>query len=242
MEREFEVMERGYNSWSAIFRRLVTLGEYCSIMIRRMNGRALPGGRVIPRFLDKQQSEEKTRKLEPHRSAKTKGKELCYHYNEPWELDHRCRGKGKVHYVEVHYDSDDEEDACDEDDRWPTGDPPSVELSSEVSAHVGKVEELHIERTTPQFDHLVEDEEYMHEEAALNTSFEQSHEPSDTHASHGQSDDQGACEGSDVLAPRHAGIWMLGDLPLGVDMTSRKSCMGDDEPSMELSVTHSSSS
>jgi hypothetical protein len=27
----------------------------------------------------------------------------------PWELDHRCRGKGKVHIVEVHYDSEDEE-------------------------------------------------------------------------------------------------------------------------------------
>jgi hypothetical protein len=39
-----------------------------------------------------------------------------------------------------------------------------------------------------------------------------------------------------VLAPRHDEIQMLGDLPLGVDMTSRKSCMGDDEPPMELSV------
>jgi hypothetical protein len=31
MEREFEAMEREYNSLSAGFRRLVTLGEYCSI-------------------------------------------------------------------------------------------------------------------------------------------------------------------------------------------------------------------
>jgi hypothetical protein len=45
-----------------------------------------------------------------------------------------------------------------------------------------------------------------------------------------------------VLAPRHDEIKMLGDLPLGVDMTSRKSCMGDDEPPMEWSVTHSSPS
>jgi hypothetical protein len=26
----------------------------------------------------------------------------------PWELDHRCRGRGKKHIIEVHYDSDDE--------------------------------------------------------------------------------------------------------------------------------------
>jgi hypothetical protein len=27
----------------------------------------------------------------------------------PWELDHRCRGKGKRHIIEVHYDNEDEE-------------------------------------------------------------------------------------------------------------------------------------
>ena len=26
----------------------------------------------------------------------------------PWEPDHRCRGKGQKHIIEVHYDSDDE--------------------------------------------------------------------------------------------------------------------------------------
>jgi hypothetical protein len=87
---------------------------------------------------------------------------------------------------------------------------------------------------------LVENDEYVHEEVALDASLEKSHEASETHASHGQSDDSGACEGFDMLAPRHDGIQMLGDLPLGVDMTNRKSCMGDDEPPMELSVTHSS--
>jgi hypothetical protein len=30
----------------------------------------------------------------------------------PWEPDHRCRGKGKKHIIEVHYDSDDE--ACED--------------------------------------------------------------------------------------------------------------------------------
>jgi hypothetical protein len=27
----------------------------------------------------------------------------------PWELDHRFRGKGKRHIIDVHYDSEDEE-------------------------------------------------------------------------------------------------------------------------------------
>jgi hypothetical protein len=81
-----------------------------------------------------------------------------------------------------------------------------------------------------------------HEEAGLDASFEQSREANDTNASHGQRDDQGVGEGSDVLALRHDGIRMLDDLSLGVDMTSRKSCVGDDEASVELSATHSSSS
>jgi hypothetical protein len=34
--------------------------------------------------------------------------QLCYSCKVPWEPDHRCRGKGKKHIIEVHYDSDDE--------------------------------------------------------------------------------------------------------------------------------------
>jgi hypothetical protein len=175
--------------------------------------------------------EESVHKGQPVKTLKSK--ELCYSCKEPWELDHRCRGKGKVYYIEVHYDSDD-----DEDDRLAARDTPSVELSSEVSTHVGQVEELDMERTIPQFDHLVGHEEYVHKEAALDASLEQSHEANDTHTSNGQSDDHGL----DVLAPRQDEIQMLGDLPLGVDLTSKKSCVGDDEPPMELSVTHSSPS
>jgi hypothetical protein len=26
----------------------------------------------------------------------------------PWEPDHRCRGRGKKHIIEVHYENDDE--------------------------------------------------------------------------------------------------------------------------------------
>jgi hypothetical protein len=34
----------------------------------------------------------------------------------PWEPDHRCRGKGKKHIIEVHYDSDDEDLEQSDDD------------------------------------------------------------------------------------------------------------------------------
>jgi hypothetical protein len=34
--------------------------------------------------------------------------QLCYSCKVPWEPDHRCRGKGKKHIIEVHYESDDE--------------------------------------------------------------------------------------------------------------------------------------
>jgi hypothetical protein len=39
-----------------------------------------------------------------------------------------------------------------------------------------------------------------------------------------------------LATPRHEGDWRLGDPPLDVDM---RSCVGDNDPSMELSMTHS---
>jgi hypothetical protein len=42
--------------------------------------------------------------------------QLCYSCKVPWEPDHRCRGKGKKHIIEVHYDSDDEDLEQSDDD------------------------------------------------------------------------------------------------------------------------------
>jgi hypothetical protein len=42
--------------------------------------------------------------------------QLCYSCKVPWEPDHRCRGKGKKHIIEVHYDSDDEDSKQSDDD------------------------------------------------------------------------------------------------------------------------------
>jgi hypothetical protein len=46
---------------------------------------------------------EEQREPTPSRST-----QLCYSCKVPWELDHRCRGKGKKNIIEVRYDNDDE--------------------------------------------------------------------------------------------------------------------------------------
>jgi hypothetical protein len=51
--------------------------------------------------------EEAQRNPTPIRSM-----QLCYSCKVPWEPDHRCRGKGKKHIVEVREDNDDE--ACED--------------------------------------------------------------------------------------------------------------------------------
>jgi hypothetical protein len=42
-------------------------------------------------------------------STTIRSRELFYSCNEPWEPDYKCRVKGRVHYIEVHYDSDEED-------------------------------------------------------------------------------------------------------------------------------------
>jgi hypothetical protein len=37
-----------------------------------------------------------------------RSRQRCYSCKVPWEADHRCRGRGKQHIIEVLYDSDDE--------------------------------------------------------------------------------------------------------------------------------------
>jgi hypothetical protein len=37
-----------------------------------------------------------------------RSKQHCYSFKVPWEPDYRCRGRGKKHIIEVHYDNEDE--------------------------------------------------------------------------------------------------------------------------------------
>jgi len=53
-------------------------------------------------------------KLDEATRRDLRSKQLCYTCRDPWQPGHRCLGKGKIHYVEVVYDS--EEEADDEDD------------------------------------------------------------------------------------------------------------------------------
>jgi hypothetical protein len=41
-------------------------------------------------------------------------KNICFNYKEPWAPGHICMGKGKVHYIEVHSNSDEEENVAPE--------------------------------------------------------------------------------------------------------------------------------
>ena len=67
----------------------------------------------IARCLKKREEIRETLWGNPKPSRST---QLCYSFKVPWEPDHRCRGKGKKHIIEVHYDSDDEDSEQSDDD------------------------------------------------------------------------------------------------------------------------------
>jgi hypothetical protein len=41
---------------------------------------------------------------------KLRRKQLCYTCKEPWDPSHKCMGRGKVHYIEVTSDNEEDED------------------------------------------------------------------------------------------------------------------------------------
>jgi hypothetical protein len=53
-------------------------------------------------------------KLDEATRRDLRSKQLCYTCRDPWQPGHKCLGKGKIHYVEVV--DDNEEEADDEDD------------------------------------------------------------------------------------------------------------------------------
>jgi hypothetical protein len=115
--REIVYCEREYYALSERFRAQVTFQQFVSIKNprwskdevthwvniaeeNRKQSQSSQGGRYITT------SRWKEAQIDP---TPIRSRELCYSCKEPWEPDHRCRGKGKVHIVEVHYDSEDEE-------------------------------------------------------------------------------------------------------------------------------------
>jgi hypothetical protein len=49
-------------------------------------------------------------KLDEATKNEIRRENLCFHYKYPWVLEHMCQGKGQAHYIEVHLDSDEEEE------------------------------------------------------------------------------------------------------------------------------------
>jgi hypothetical protein len=49
-------------------------------------------------------------KLDEATRRELRRKQLCYTCKEPWEPRHRCMWKGKIHYIEVISDREDEDD------------------------------------------------------------------------------------------------------------------------------------
>jgi hypothetical protein len=118
-----------------------------------------------------------------------------------WKTNHRRRGKGKVHIVEVHYDSEDEE------------------------MHVNATIDAYLEKSNKPSDSCAyEGQLYGQNDSAYPSSSPSGNVEDSTRQHSGDT-----CEESYVLALRHDEIRRMEDLPVGVDMASRKLCMENDE-------------
>jgi hypothetical protein len=51
-------------------------------------------------------------RLDEETQNELRKKNLCFSYKEHWAPGHRCMGKGNVHYIEVHSDSDEEKEVA----------------------------------------------------------------------------------------------------------------------------------
>ncbi len=56
-------------------------------------------------------------------------KKICYNFKGPWELGHRCLGKGKINYIEVVSDDEDEHEDIPTEDSQPDEDTKMVSLN-----------------------------------------------------------------------------------------------------------------
>jgi hypothetical protein len=202
--------EREYQTLNEILKKLITFQQFVSIKNPSWSKDEVTHWVGVAEENRARASRWREAQINP---TPIRSRELCYSCKEPWEPNHRCRGKGKVHIVEVHYDSEDEE---------------------------------------------------LREDATIDTYLEQSNEASDSCAFEGQLDGQDdntcslsfpsgsvedstlqhsgdTCEDSHVLTQRYDETRRSNDLPLGVGMDFRESCVEEDELSM-MTVTRLSSS
>jgi hypothetical protein len=64
---------------------------------------------VIQRGKETRQVDKGKGKLNDATKRELRRKQLCFTCKESWQPDHRCMGKGKIHYIEVVSNSEDEE-------------------------------------------------------------------------------------------------------------------------------------
>jgi hypothetical protein len=132
--------------------------------------------------------------------------QLCYSCKVPWEPDHRCRGKGKKHIIEVHYDSDDEDSEQSDDDSDSCTEASDSDSTSEDSDDDSCTEASDACTLEEDDDPCVVDRQLDGQDDGTSISVDMSHTIDDLMPQ--QSDD--TSEESHVLAPRDD------ELPMGV--------------------------
>jgi hypothetical protein len=70
----------------------------------------VPRPPLAPRGRDQRFIDKGKGKLDEATKRKLRRKQLCYTCKESWEPRHSCMGKGKIHYIEVPSDSEEEDD------------------------------------------------------------------------------------------------------------------------------------
>jgi hypothetical protein len=143
---------------------------------------------------------EKQRNPTPSRST-----QLCYSCKVPWEPDHRCRGKGKKHIIEVHYDSDDEDSEQSDDDSDSCTEASDSDFTSEDSGDDSCTEASDACTLEEDDDPCVVDRQLDGQDDSTSVSADISHTIDDLTPQ--QYDD--TSEDSHVLAPRDE------ELPMG---------------------------
>jgi hypothetical protein len=131
--------------------------------------------------------------------------QLCYSCKVPWEPDHRCRGKGKKHIIEVHYDSDDEDSEQSDDDSDSCTEASDSDSTSEDSDDDSCTEVSDACTLEEEDDPCVVDRQLDGQDDGTSISVDMSHTIDDLTPQ--QSDD--TSEESHVLAPRDD------ELPMG---------------------------
>jgi hypothetical protein len=124
--------------------------------------------------------------------------QICYSCKVPWEPDHRCRGKGKKHIIEVHYDSDDEDSEQFDDDSDSCTKASDSDSSSEDSDDDSCTEAMDACMLEEDDDPCVADRQLDGQDDSISVSAELSHTIDDLTPQ--QSGD--TSEDSHVLSPR----------------------------------------